>query len=98
MEGVLSKEHKIKQDSQSPHIHKYTIRLFRYNLWRHIFLSAALGLSTNLADGPGKPKIGNLVENMIVTIKLKFFLLDENIFGFDIAMNEAVFVYVFKTF
>lgn len=65
LEWILSKDHKIEENCNCPHIHQYSIRLIANNLGCHIFLSPALGLGTNFADRPCETKISYFVQHLV---------------------------------
>lgn len=87
LKRIIRKQHKIKQHPQRPNIHRPRIRQILQNLRRHVFLRPTHRTSRARFHRPGKPKISNLIDPPSF-----FGGFDENVFGFDVAVDVVFLV------
>lgn len=88
LEWILSKEHKVKEHTQSPNINRNAIIRVTQNLRCHIFLGTTMCLCPWTAYWPCKPKISDLVSDLI-TVLVSVNLFQQDVFRLDISVNEV---------
>lgn len=87
LEGVLGKQHEVEQHSKCPDIHRDAIIRVANDLRSHVFLSPAVGLSSDPANRPREPEIRNLIHNLA-----SFSLLQQDVLRLDVPMYKILLV------
>lgn len=91
LKWILSKEHEIEENSQSPDINWNSIIRIAYDFRSHVFFGTTMRLGPSTTDGSGKTEICNLVPNVVwVLIFVNF--LQQNVLRLYISVNEILFV------